>query len=118
MEKVAIVVLAGNETHGDLGRVVNALGTAKEFQEAGDDVQIIFDGGGTEWVPELADEEHKAHGLYRAVEDAVTGACKYCAGAFGVTDGVKAAGVPLLGENDGHPSIRRFVAEGYQVITF
>jgi hypothetical protein len=37
--KAAIVVLADTETHGDLGRVVNALVVAKEFKEAGDDVK-------------------------------------------------------------------------------
>lgn len=58
MNKVAVVVLAGTESHADLGRIVNALGTAKEFKEAGDEVQVIFDGAGTEWVAELSNPEH------------------------------------------------------------
>jgi Pyridine nucleotide-disulphide oxidoreductase, dimerisation domain len=32
---------------------VNALTTAKEFKEAGDEAIVIFDGAGTKWVPEL-----------------------------------------------------------------
>jgi hypothetical protein len=32
MDKAAIVVLADTETHGELGRVVNALSTADEFK--------------------------------------------------------------------------------------
>jgi hypothetical protein len=47
MAKAAIVVLAGTESHADLGRVTNALEAAKEFEEAGDDVEVIFDGAGT-----------------------------------------------------------------------
>ncbi len=40
MTKLAVVVLADTETHGDLGRAVNALEVAREF-EAGDEVAII-----------------------------------------------------------------------------
>lgn len=50
MTKVAIVVMADTETHGDLGRIANALTTTKEFEEAGeagDEVTVIFDGAGT-----------------------------------------------------------------------
>lgn len=36
MSKVAIVVLADTETHGDMGRATNALETAKELKEAND----------------------------------------------------------------------------------
>ena len=52
MPKAAIVVLADTESHGDLGRLVNALEAVKEFKEAGDDVQLIFDGAGTKWIAE------------------------------------------------------------------
>ena len=41
--------------------IVNAMTIAKEFKEAGDEVSLIFDGGGTTWIPELASDEHRAH---------------------------------------------------------
>jgi hypothetical protein len=118
MEKVAIVVLADTETHGDLGRVVNALEAVKEFKEAKDDVQLIFDGAGTKWIGELSKPDHKAKGLFDAVKDRVSGACRFCAGAFQVTDEVQSRGVTLLGDYEGHPSFRKLVTQGYQVITF
>ena len=46
------------------------------------------------------------------------GACAYCARAFGVKDGVQESGVELLGDFEGHPSLAKLVAQGYQVITF
>ncbi len=116
--KVAIVVLADTETHGDLGRVVNALEAVKEFKEARDDVQLIFDGAGTKWVVELSKADHLAHSLYAAVKDKVSGVCEFCAGAFEVKDQVKACNVPLVGDYDGHPSFRKLLSQGYQVITF
>lgn len=48
MPKAAIVVLADTATHADLGRVVNALITTKEFKDAGVDVRLIFDGAATQ----------------------------------------------------------------------
>ena len=117
MAKAAIVILAGTEGPAALGRVVNGLETAKEFAEAGDPVEVIFDGAGTQWIPELEDEDGDHHELYRTVRDD-TSVCDYCAGAFGVDDAVNDAGLVTLDEHDGHPSIRAFVADGYEVITY
>lgn len=118
MNKVAVVVLADAETHGDLGRVVNAMMTAREFNEAGDQVELIFDGAGTRWPGILSDPGHKSHRLYEQVEPVISGACGFCARAFGAEDSVSDASVGLLGEYHDHPSIRRLVESGHQVITF
>lgn len=118
MSKVAIVVLADSETHESLGRVVNALEFAKELQDHNDEVKIVFDGAGTEWIPELENEEHDVHPLYNAVKGNIHGACRFCAKAFGVFQEVKASDVDLLDEYDQHPSLRNFIADGYQVVTF
>ena len=109
MSKVAIVVLADTETHEALGRVVNALEAVKEFKDGHDDVRLIFDGAGPKWVVELEKPDHKLHGLYNAVKDRIAGACEFCAGA---------CGVKLAGEFEGHPSFKKLVAQGYQIMTF
>lgn len=116
--KVAIVVLADNETHEGLARVVNAMVATREFHDAGDDVKLIFDGGGTVWPGELSKDDHGAHPLWEAVQDAVWGACSYCADAFDARAGVEQAGVELLEEYKRHPSFATLLHEGYQVITF
>ncbi|MCF7805335.1 MAG: hypothetical protein K9N46_09210 [Candidatus Marinimicrobia bacterium] len=118
MAKIGVVVLADTETHADLGRVVNAIETVKEAKEHGDDIKFIFDGAGTRWIPELADEEHDAHPLYKAVEDQITGACKFCSRAFGVRKEMDELDVTLLDDYDEHPSLRTLVADGYEVLTF
>jgi hypothetical protein len=118
MSKAAIVVLADTETSGELGRVVNALTTAKEFKESGDEVALVFDGAGTKWVAELSDSDHKYSDLFDAVRDRVAGACEYCSQAYGVRDDVEETGIELLGEYEHHPSLHRYAEDGYQVITF
>ena len=118
MAHAAIIVLAGTESHADYGRLANALEAAKEFAETdGDDVKLIFDGAGVQWVPELEAPDSDYHDLFEAVrEDAAV--CDYCASAFDVTDAVDASGLTTLAEYDGHPSIRDLVADDYEIITF
>jgi len=95
MYKIAIVILADATSHSDLARVVNAFETAKEFKEAGDAVDIIFDGGGVVAAVELANPEHRAHRLYASVQDKVSGVCSYCAKAFGVYEKAQTLNIPL-----------------------
>jgi hypothetical protein len=118
MAKAAVIILAGTDGHANVGRLVNGLETAKEFAETdGDEVELIFDGAGTQWIPELEDEESDYHELYQSVrEDSAV--CDFCSGAFGVDDAVDDAGVVRLDDHDGHPSVRSLVADGYEVITF
>lgn len=118
MPKAAIVVLAGTDSHADLGRATNALTTLQEFAEAGDDCTLIFDGGGVLWAAELLKEDHPLHGTFEKVRDHVAGACHFCAGAFGVRDQLEQREFALLRDHKGHPSLRGLVADGYAVITF
>lgn len=118
MKKVAIVVLADTTEADGLGRIVNALMAAKEFAEARDDVQIIFSGAGTKWLVELANPKHKLHEVYKGLKGRITGACGFCATAFGAADTAKSNGVRILEEYGTNMSFRRLVQDGYQVITF
>lgn len=72
----AIVVLAGTKSPSELGRVVNGLQTAQEFDDAGDSVEILFDSAGTQWIPELEDEDHDYHSLYAELTGLMS-ACNY-----------------------------------------
>ncbi|MXV60895.1 hypothetical protein GS429_02165 [Natronorubrum sp. JWXQ-INN-674] len=117
MPDAAIVVLAGTESPSDLGRVVNGLQTGQEFVAAGDNVEIIFDGAGTQWIPELEDESHDYHSLYAELTEHMS-ACHYCANAYEVANPVEESPAELLDEHEGHPSIRSLVTDGYEIITY
>ncbi len=118
MTKAAIVLLADTETKEGLGRMSNALTSVREFKEEDQEVTLIFDGAGTKWIGELSDSDHKYNRHFESVKDDIEGACAYCARAFGVKDEVQQSGVELLGDFEGHPSLAKLVAQGYQVITF
>ncbi|MBS3760703.1 MAG: DsrE family protein [Halodesulfurarchaeum sp.] len=118
MAKTAIVILAGTEGHDNLGRLVNGLITARESVETdGDEVKLIFDGAGTQWIPELEEPESDHFDLFRAVKDHAS-ACDFCSSAFGVDEAVDESEIPRLDEYGGHPSLRSLVEEGYEVLTF
>jgi hypothetical protein len=118
MSRIAVVLLAGSTTPADMGRMANALETAAEAAEAGDELRLIFDGAGTTWIPALADASHKYHDLYLEVKPHITGACEYCASAYGVKQAILREELPLLDEHRGHPSLRTLVADGFSVMTF
>jgi len=118
MPRIAVVLLAGTATPADMGRMLNALETSAEAISAGSELRIIFDGAGTTWIPALADPDHKYHELYTEIKPHITGACDYCAGAFGVKQAVLKEEIPMLSDHRGHPSIATLVADGYSVLTF
>jgi hypothetical protein len=117
MAKAALVVYAGTDDSSDAGRVINAMVAAREFIEAGDEVKLIFDGAGTQWIPILESAEYEYHDLYTVVRDVVA-VCEYCANAHGVENAVQSAGLDHLSANDGHPSIRSLVDDDYEIVTF
>jgi len=116
MNKVAIFVFADTETNEGLGRVVNALETAKEFKNG--DVRLYFDGTGTKWPAELAQENHIAHKLYESVTGKVAGACSFCAAAFGATESIKKARIQLVDEFEQHISIKELLSDGFQIMNY
>lgn len=118
MHKIAIVLLADTATPEGMGRMANALMAAAEFAEAGDEVQLIFDGAGVKWAVELSDPNHKYHRLFVNVKGKVAGVCRYCAKAFGVADAVEAAQLPFADDYKDHPSFRALIDGGFQVLTF
>lgn len=118
MSKAAFIILAAGDTHESLGRVVNALMGAREYVESGADVQIVFDGAGTQAAAEFAKSEHKYNELFEKVRSRIAAVCSYCAGAFEVKDQIEACELPLVDEFKGHPSFKKLIEDGYTLLTF
>ena len=123
--KNAIIVLSDPKSGSEeaLGRVFNALSAAYDYKQAGDDVDIMFQGAGTRWVGELSKADHPAHELFEEVKDTVAGVSCGCADVFGGADDAENSGFDLIKNNpvpgtSGLPSLRTLTNEGYNVITF
>ena len=123
--KTAIIVLSDPKPGSEeaLGRVFNALATAYDIKQRGEEVLIQFQGAGTRWIGALSNTEHPAHALFNEVKDKVAGVSCGCADVFGAREDVEKNGFDLITENKvpgttGLPSVGRLVAEGYHVVTF
>jgi hypothetical protein len=123
--KTAIVVLSDPKSGGEeaLGRLFNALAAAYDLKQHQQDVEILFQGTGTRWTEHLTNPEHPAQPLYAAVADRVAGVSSACSDVFGAREDAKSNGFAFIGDNavpgtPGLPSLARYLADGYRVLTF
>lgn len=114
-QKYLIILQAGTESHEGMARAVHALLYATELKEAGYEVTLVFDGAGTEWAKALLDPENKLHPAYEKLEKlGVTQIiCDFCSRAFHVQEDLGKGKVPLVAEFQGHPSIVKWIKQGY-----
>lgn len=117
--KFLIILQADTDRHEGLGRALHALLYATELKRSGHPVAMIFDGAGTGWAKALRDPKNKLHGKFMVLKNMgiVEEICDFCAGAFKVKDGLKTSpDAGLVGEFEGHPSITKWVDQGYQIL--
>jgi len=116
LSKFAVILHAHPD---DMPRALHALLYTKELNDAGHEVQLLFDGAGTAWIPEFENPEFQYHSVYQAVksDNLIAGACAYCADAFQTREAISTAGIQFQDQSDGHPSIAQLVQEGFSLIT-
>ena len=115
MSKVALVAF-----QGEAMCFVHVLLNALDMQQRGMTVKIIIEGMAVTLPPELNKPDHTFHALYAKTKEAglIEGVCKACSAKMGSLAEIQAQGLPLLDDMNGHPSLGRYLAEGYTIITF
>ncbi|WNQ09583.1 hypothetical protein MJA45_18335 [Paenibacillus aurantius] len=112
--KFVIIIQANSH---DVGKAVHGLLYGQELHEQGFEVDILFDGAGTEWPNELSKANHPFNGLYKQVVKSgiVKGGCQACSGFHDVENEIQEAGVPLVGheETGGHLPFAQYIKDGY-----
>ena len=83
-------------------------------------VRVVLEGASVQLVPILDSPEHPRAKLFAKVRQKklLDGACRACSVKLGVAKEVERAGVNLIGDMSGHPSMRAYLNSGFQVITF
>ena len=100
---------------------VHVMLNAMDLEARGHQAEVIIEGSATRLVKELHEDESKPFaGLYRQLKDKglIAGVCKACATKMGSRESAEEQGLTLLGDMSGHPSVGRYLDEGYRVLTF
>lgn len=94
---------------------------AVDLAARGHEVAIVIEGSATRLVKEYR-EDHTlpfARLYHRAIEEGLIGCvCQACAAKMGSKRAAESQNLPLCSEMTGHPSIGRYLEEGYEVLTF
>lgn len=106
--------------NGDPMCFIHVLLNALDLHAAGNEAVIVMEGASVALPPELVKPEHPLARLFGQVREKglLAGACKACSVKLGVASDVEAAGVALIGDMSGHPSMRGYMDAGYRIITF
>lgn len=116
MKKVALFAF-----NGEPMCFVHVLFNALDMKEKGWDVRVVIEGSATKLVKTFADEPDNPFApLYVKVRDAglVDCACQVCSAKMGSLESAKEQGLNLCAEMNGHPSIARYMEDGFEVLTF
>lgn len=116
MKKSVALVTFNGEAMCFVHVLLNALDMhAKDY-----DVKIVVEGGAVNVVNELNDDKHPFAKIYQEVRSKglIDCICQACAAKLGALDGVKAQELPLNNEMLGHPSLAKYLDQGYEIITF
>jgi|APHM01.1.fsa_nt_gi Uncharacterized protein conserved in archaea len=119
MSNYALLLSAGPD---NAGSALNAIEYALRLDDAGHTVEIYLDGPATRWPAES--KRRSGHPFSEGFGEAqkrglVSGACAFCANAFGATEGCQEAEIELLGtagEEHG-PDVGAIAADGYELLT-
>ena len=114
-EKVALFAF-----NGDPLCFVHVLLNALDMENRGYDVKVIIEGSATKTVNLLNEPQTQFNNLYKKVieKDLIDCVCKACAVKMGALQGVEEQGLPLCAEMNGHPSMAKYIEQGYIIITF
>jgi len=106
--------------NGDPMCFIHVLLNALDMHAGGHEVRIVMEGASVALAPALVKPEHPLAKLFAKVREAnlLDGACRACSVKLGVAAEVEAAGIALIGDMSGHPSMRVYMEAGWQVITF
>ena len=103
--------------NGDPMCVVHVFLNALDMKEKGYDIKVIIEGAATKLIE---NEFAPLTAMYKKVKDAglFDCVCKACAAKMKTLEAAEKMNLPICGDMKGHPSMSKYLDEGYQVISF
>lgn len=115
MKKIALIAY-----DGELTCFAHVMLYALDFSSKGYQVKVVVEGAATRLITELGRPEAPFANLYRELRDKelLDCVCEACSVRMGTFTAAQEQGLTIDGEMKGHPSLERFVNEGFEIITF
>lgn len=115
MKKIALFAF-----NGEAMCFVHVLLNALDMKQRGYDVKVIIEGSATKLVEELADPTKPFANLYQKVKDQglIDCVCKACSAKMNSLHSAMEQQLPLCDELSGHPSMAKYIEQGFEIITF
>jgi len=121
MKKIALFAL-----NGDPQCFVHVLLNGLDLREKGHDVAVVIEGSATLLIRTLGEEAEEgsdSQGLHRLYEEVkerglIDCVCRACSHRMGVVDDVERQQLSFGSEMNGHPSMSRYVDDGYEILVF
>jgi hypothetical protein len=106
--------------NGDPMCFIHVILNALDMHDKGHDVKVIIEGSATKLIKEFKNEKNSMYNLYEKLEDLnlIDCFCKACSNKMGALERVKELGFPTCAEMNGHPSMTKYINQGYSIITF
>ena len=89
---------------------------ALDLYKTGVEVKIIFEGGSVTLVPVFEDENNPLYNKAKE-EGLIAGVCLACSKVLEVYDKNLESGLTMLDDINGHAGMKKYIEEGYEVIS-
>lgn len=111
--KVAVFAFNGEEMC-----FVHAVMNALDMKKKGYDVKLIIEGSATRLIKEAEEGTKSFSGLYEQAKETglIDCVCRACSSKTGSLESAKKQSLPLCDEMFGHPSMARYMDDGYEII--
>lgn len=107
--------------NGDAMCFVHVMLNALDLKARGHEVTVVIEGSATKLVESFHnDPKMPFANLYQKIrdEELIGGVCRACAAKMGSLKSAEEQGLTLLTDMSGHPSVGRYMEDGYTVLTF
>lgn len=91
---------------------VHVMLNALDMKEKGYDVRIVLEGEAVNLIQELG-----SNPLFKKTIPLIDCVCRACSAKMKVLDYNQNSQIPVCGEMDGHPSMTKYIEQGYKIIT-
>jgi hypothetical protein len=102
------------------GCFIHVLLNGLDLHEKGHTVKIVIEGPATTLLPDIGTLDAPLPSLFKQAKEKglLDGYCLACATKLGAREGAESTGLAPLSDMSGHPSVARYIEQGYTVVNF